>query len=209
MMSSANVSPPHVSDYHHQIQQYIRKRKRMESELQEGPSEVVRNLVKNIKLNELDATEPKDRRFSNDMVDAIKTHCKVCQLPVTLNYLRTHTKNNHKLSISKYKEMFGNPRDKNQFLQVIYHKCGICSEEILLDADDIHRHVQQHKIPLSTYNAKFIISARSTQRSMLKSKSKLENDYSVLQNVINQPFGIHDYDGMNITEEIENLFDAL
>ena len=211
-MSVANLSSSHLSEYHHQVQQYIRKRKRMESELQEGPSEIVRNLVKNIKLNELDANdgESKEKKFSNDMVDACRTLCKVCQQPITLNYLRTHSKNTHKLSISKYKEMFGNHRDENQILQVMYHKCGICEEEMLLDADNIHLHVKRyHKIELSEYNAKFIKSSRSRTRITKKSKNNSEKDGSVLQNMINQSFGINAYAGLDLTEELDNLFDTL
>ena len=207
---SVEVSSSPISAYHRTIQDYIRKRKRMESQLHGGPSEVVRNLVKNIKLDEIvaEVSESKEKKFSSDMTDACKTICQVCKLPVTLNYMRNHTKNSHGISINEYKNKFGNHRD--QIVQEVYHKCAICSEEMLLDADNIHLHVKRHKISLKDYNAKYITGYKtSPRRKLLKSKNKSVKNDSVLENLKNEAFSIIDYGGLDIIEEIDNLFDTL
>ena len=207
---SVEVSSSPISEYHQTIQDYIRKRKRMESELHGGPSEIVKNLVKNIKLDEIvaEAAESKSKKFSSDMTDACKTICQVCKMPVTLNYMRNHTKNFHGISINDYKNKFGNHRD--QIVEEVYHKCGICCEEMLLDADNIHLHVKRHKISLKDYNAKYITGSKtSPKRKLLKNKNKsLKND-NVLENLKNEAFSIIDYGGLDIIEEIDNLFDTL
>ena len=41
---------------------------------------------------------------------------------------------------------------------IYYHKCPFCQKDILLDADDIHKHVGTHGVKLKDYNAKFIVS---------------------------------------------------
>ena len=200
----------HLSEYHHSIQDFIRKRKRMESKLCGGPSEIVKNLVKNIKLDEIGAesAEVMDKKFSNDMFDACKTICRVCKLPVTLNNMRNHTKNVHGMSINSYKNEFGNHR--NQIVQEVYHKCGICNEEMLLDAEDIHRHVKRHKLSLKDYNAKFITGSKTSPKRKLKGKSKNKSEEidHVLENLKNEAFRIIDSGGLDIIEEMNNLFDT-
>ena len=74
-------------------------------------------------------------RFSNDMSDACKTICKICQKPIFLVTLRSHTRNIHKIAIDEYKKVYGNHR--NAIIEKVYHKCGLCCKTILLDSDEI------------------------------------------------------------------------
>ena len=200
------------SQYHEKLEQIIRKRKRIESELQGGPSEFVQNLVKNLKFEELEETAPESqgRVFSNDMTDACRTICKVCKAQVTLNYMRNHTKNNHQMTIHEYKDMFGNHRD--QIVNEVHHKCGFCQDEILLDADIIHLHVKRHKVSLKEYNAKFITGSKSSPKRKLKSEKKEENpepEDTVLESMKKEAFDMIDKGGLETIQEIENLFDSL
>ena len=128
----------------------------MESELHDGPSEFVKSLVKNLKIEEF---EDEDKVFSNDMTDACKTICKICQVELALTCMRGHTKSAHSMTVKEYKEQFGNYRD--QIVRKVYHKCGVCTDEMLLDADTIHLHVRRHEITLKEYNAKFVKRARN------------------------------------------------
>ena len=106
------------------------------------------------------------------------------------------------------KNKFGNHRD--QIVEEVYHKCGICCEEMLLDADNIHLHVKHHKISLKDYNAKYITGwKRSPKRKLLKNKNKPVQNNGVLENLKNEAFSIIDYGGLDIIEEIDNLFDTL
>ena len=200
------------SQYHEKLEQIIKKRKRVESILHGGPSEFVQNLVKNLKLEENEKIMPESqgRVYSSDMTDACKTICKVCKVQVTLNYMRTHSKNKHKMTINEYKDMFGNHRD--HIVKEVHHKCGFCQEEILLDADSIHLHVKRHKVSLKDYNAKFITGSKSSPKRKQKTEKKEENpepEDTVLESMKKEAFDIIDKGGLETIQEIENLFDTL
>ena len=73
------------------------------------------------------------------------------------------------MSIKDYVERFGNYR--TQIIREVYHKCGICQEELLLDGDELHKHSRKHNMLMSEYNAKFINSCikpseRNQQRNI-------------------------------------------
>ena len=93
--------------------------------------------------------------------------------PVSLTTMRGHTKSAHKMSIADYKEKHGNHR--NQIIEKIFHKCGLCQQvqlfvinyflipnqndlylqDILLDSDDIAHHLKKcHQITHKDYNSR-------------------------------------------------------
>ena len=187
--AGSSSSCPLLSHFNERLQNIIKKRKRIESELYEGPSEFVQNLVKNLKLDDLveERAEDSERVFSNDMDDACQTKCKVCECEVTMNQMRAHTKNKHSMTIKEYKELFGNHRDS--IIKYVYHKCGLCQEELLLDADSIHMHVLKHQLSLKEYNKQFI--KKKTRKERNKREDNIEGG------------------SMNIYAEIGNLFDSL
>ena len=135
-----------------------------------GPSEVVKDIVKNLKLD--DSSEMKDvRLYSNDMANACKIICKICSKTVALNLMRQHTKFVHKMTIKEYRSVHGNYR--NEMLEPIFHhKCGICSKDMLLDSYEIHKNTVVHNLSLKDYNTKFIV------RTLKKDKAKKKVSYA-------------------------------
>ena len=97
----------------------------------------------------------KSVRFSNNLKDAVRTICQVCQASVTLLTMRSHTRNKHNMDIKEYRNEFGDP--KNQMVEVVKHRCGICSEELLLHCDVITPHVKKHNITHSEYTRKYMV----------------------------------------------------
>ena len=110
-----------------------------------------------------------EKLYSNNLADSIKTVCKVCQRTVKLVGMRSHTRNCHKISITEYTEKYGNPRAQ-MIKPIFYHKCGICSKEMLLDADTIHSHLQTHKVSLKEYSNKFLVYCRKIDQNQNKNK---------------------------------------
>ena len=143
------------SQYAYILEQFNRKRKNMEIEVQSGPSEFVKNLVKNLKLDEIELKEA--RLYSNNMAKSCKSICKICKDKINLNYMRQHTKKEHKISIKDYGRLYGHHRT-HMVEPVYYHRCPFCQKDLLLDADDIHKHVGTHGVKLKDYSAKFIVS---------------------------------------------------
>jgi hypothetical protein len=71
-----------------------------------------------------------DMRIRKNLKDACKTICRICQKPFFINSLRHHTRIIHKVSINEYKKSFGEP--KNNIIQKVYHKCGLCFKIVLM-----------------------------------------------------------------------------
>ena len=190
------------SQYHEQVDQIIRKRKRIEFELQDGPSEFVKNLVLNMKLEEFEPSP--GRVYSNDMSEACKTICKVCQAQVSLTGMRSHTRNNHKMIIQEYKEAYGNPKD--QIVKMIYHKCGLCQADVLFNSDNIQNHVvRKHQYSLKEYNAKFIACIKSSPGRKIKKDSKITQK----KNCVDAELQSEENGVFNTLEEDDSFFDTL
>ena len=71
-------------------------------------------------------------KLSNDMREAIKTRCLLCQEVFLVNNMRSHVKQKHQIIITEYKEkqLKGAPykleeRVLHRFVQVLLHSC-IC-----------------------------------------------------------------------------------
>ena len=187
-MSQNSLSSTLVSQYQERLNQIIQKRKQIENKIQNGPSDFVKHLVKNLNLEEV-VKSSTQKVYSNDMTDACKTVCKICHKNVTLNIMRTHTRTVHKINIKDYRDMHGNPRE--QIINKVYHKCQLCKKELLLDADDIHIHVLKHQISLREYNHKFILRSKTNINRQMKYKH------------FNQEEGFH------TIPEIGDLFDTI
>jgi hypothetical protein len=187
------------SQYHEQVDEIIRKRKRIEFELQDGPSEFVKNLVLNMKLEEFEPSL--GRVYSNNMSEACKTICKVCQAQVSLTGMRNHTRNNHKMTIHEYKEKYGNPKD--QIVKMVYHKCGLCQADVLFNSDNIQNHVvRKHQYSLKEYNAEFIKTSPGR-------KMKKERKITPEENCVNTEFQLEANGVFDTLEEDDSFFDTL
>ena len=94
-----------LSSYENLLDQIIKKRKMVEDEIQTGPSEFVKHLVKNLKLDKIESKNA--RLYSNNMANACKTICKICKEKMNLNYMRRHTKKHHNITIKEYRGVYG------------------------------------------------------------------------------------------------------
>ena len=101
----------------------------------------------------------KSVRFSNNLKDAVRTICQVCQASVILLTMRSHTRKKHNMDIKEYRKEFGDP--KNQMVEEVKHRCGICSEELLLHCDAITPHVKKHNITHSEYTKKYMFLSKT------------------------------------------------
>ena len=119
----------------------------------------------------------KSVRFSNNLKDAVRTICQVCQISVTLLTMRSHTRNKHNMDIKEYRNEFGDPM--NQMVEVVKHRCGICNEELLLHCDAITPHVKKHNITHSEYTKKYMVLSNNKNPKIrqFSVKKSLDNNY--------------------------------
>ena len=89
------------------------------------------------------------RVFSTDPSKSCKTFCCVCDQAVTLSGLRKHATTQHKITLTEYKVLYGNPR--MQIIQLVFHRCAFCQKSILLDTDDMSKHLR--KVHQTSYKA--------------------------------------------------------
>ena len=99
--------------------------------------------------------EETSERLSNQMKDAVKTVCQVCQEEVFFDSMRGHTRREHEMGISEYKLTFGELA-KN-LVKAVYHKCQLCSQKFLLSADAIAKHARLHRMSHREFSARFIV----------------------------------------------------
>ena len=90
----------------------------------------------------------KEYVYSNDITDACKVTCKICDKEVTMSSMSDHTIAVHCLFLKEYKEIYGDHKEK--ISRKIFHKCGICDKTLLLDVDEIDAHLKRSKHIRST-----------------------------------------------------------
>ena len=119
--------------------------------------------------------EKDDNTYSNDMKDACKVLCKICDKEVVMSSMSKHTRGVHFLLLAEYKDIYGD--HKETMLKKIYHKCGLCKEILLLDVLDISVHLKRskHGISLKEYNARFMTYKVIHNSFKLKQDLKVEN----------------------------------
>ena len=135
---------------------------------QEAVGEKYRTDMKKSSYNsgsKLDKIECK--RYSNTMMDAVKTSCKVCNTHFTLSKMGKHTKKTHFLALPKYIEIYG----QLDILEAVYHKCGLCSEVLMIDNNIIVSHLKKkHTVPVDVYYAQFMTTAFKEQEEKYENK---------------------------------------
>jgi len=115
--------------------------------------------------------EEKDCKLSDDLADSVKTICQICQSPITLTAMRSHTMLKHDLQITKYKELYG----PFQIIEHVFHKCHLCGKIMLLDCDAMGGHIKgTHKMKEREYKKTFMTSssASSIYSNQTSSKAK-------------------------------------
>ena len=88
------------------------------------------------------------------MKDSVQSYCQICKIPQTFTRMRSHTKSRHGISITDYKKQYGQLIDN--IVELIYHKCGICNKDILLDGDTLATHAKGHGVTHKAYSEKYI-----------------------------------------------------
>ena len=90
------------------------------------------------------------RVFSNDPTNCVKIFCCMCDQVVTVTGLRKHVKSHHKITLTQYKQLYGN--HKKQIVQLVFHKCFFCKKSLLLDTDEISSHLKKvHQVMYKDY----------------------------------------------------------
>ena len=162
---------------------YIKQDKKSKN-IQENPIIVTnaKNLVDGMKHeqnkpagdNRLAVEDVREIRFSNNTRDACKAMCLICKRPVFLTTMRTHTRARHNLTIEEYRQEYGDHRDK--IIEKVYHKCGICLAIILLDSDDVAKHLRRHhSITHRRYNEEYMATRNSDRAEQGKGESSVKN----------------------------------
>jgi len=100
--------------------------------------------------------------YSDNFEDCCKVRCKVCMKIVKIPSLRAHTRDDHQMNVTAYKEKFGSEYD---FVNEVYHKCKMCGIELLLCPDSIASHARSHhKMTAKEYTDKYITKSKSSNR---------------------------------------------
>eukprot|EP00092_Neocalanus_flemingeri_P038849 GFUD01042295.1.p1 GENE.GFUD01042295.1~~GFUD01042295.1.p1 ORF type:complete len:186 (-),score=45.34 GFUD01042295.1:39-596(-) len=109
-----------------------------------------------------DKAKQTSKMMSNDPTKSCKTFCCECDQAVTLSGLRKHVKARHQMSLTEYKELYGNPR--MQIINLVYHKCSFCQRSILLDTDDLSKHLKkQHQTSYKDYIVRYMNQQNTVQ----------------------------------------------
>ena len=98
--------------------------------------------------------------ISNDLADYMLVKCQLCNLHKPLTKMRSHTKTAHNINITEYKAKFGGNLKP---LEPVYHRCGVCSKKIFLDADAIAVHLRSGghpRITFKDYSDTFMVDTR-------------------------------------------------
>jgi len=98
-------------------------------------------------------------KLSDDLADSVKTMCQICEIPINLTGMRSHTMLKHNLQITKYKELYGS----FQIIEHVFHKCHLCGKILLLDSDAMGVHIKgKHKMKEREYKTAFMTSSSSS-----------------------------------------------
>ena len=101
-----------------------------------------------------DATKIKTvKKFSNSLEDSVKTFCCECGSVTPITGLDEHIAT-HKMDMEMYRRLYGSPF--SQIIELVYHKCGLCYKDLLMDVKSIKRHIEvSHQLHYEDYSGKF------------------------------------------------------
>ena len=155
--------------------------------------------------------------FSNDMKDACRTTCRLCDREMIQTRLRSHTKDKHGMSITDYKAKFN--LLVVDITEKVFHKCALCSDILLLDSDTIAQHLHKHDITHRTYNDKYMnmmVKHKTPQResqhiSKTEPKSYTARNVRPKLDISNIAEGQSDSVSLgtgSVTSDVSNLLDV-
>ena len=141
------------------------------------------NIIEKLKETKKTAEQissKENMKFSDNMKDAVRTRCQICQSAETFVHMRSHVRKRHGMSINEYRQKHG--LLLAHVVDAVYHKCGLCSRAVLLDGDTISVHVKgQHHVMHKEYSSKYLttrnknyiqdITAKNSNQSILVRKT--------------------------------------
>ena len=134
------------------------KKARLEDAKQTKPEGLMKTVPK---------VDLRNTRYSNHMKDTVQSYCQICKVPQTFTRMRLHTKSRHGISITDYKKQYGQLIEN--IVETVYHKCGICNKDILLDHDTLATHAKGHGITHKAYSEMYItLKAQDDNNKALK-----------------------------------------
>ena len=78
--------------------------------------------------------------------------------------MRKHVKSRHQIALTEYKDLYGNP--KKQIIQLVYHKCAFCHYPVLLDTDELSKHLKKaHKVSYKEYMVRYMANQQTNVQS--------------------------------------------
>ena len=105
--------------------------------------------------------------YSNNLKNSVKTFCCECNKAVTLTGLKEHILSHNKMTVKDYKQLYGNPR--TQIIYLVYHQCGLCGEDLLLDHKVLEKHVRRsHQVEFKAYCSKFLPAAEQNKTVIIR-----------------------------------------
>ena len=85
--------------------------------------------------------------------------CCECDKVVTLSGMRKHVKTWHQMTFTQYNNIYGNPR--MQIIHLVYHKCAYCQSSIVLDSEDLSKHLKKkHQTSYKEYIIRYMAKAQ-------------------------------------------------
>ena len=107
------------------------------------------------------------RIFSSNPMNSCKVFCCFCDKVVSLSGLGKHVNSTHQVTLKEYKALFGNPR--NQVIKLVFHKCSICRKVLLLNTDDMSKHMKKsHQLAYKDYMIKFMTNSDDCRQEFLQ-----------------------------------------
>ena len=107
------------------------------------------------------------RMFSSNPMNSCKVFCCFCDKVVSLSGLGKHVNNTHRVMLKEYKALFGNPR--NQIIKLVFHKCEICKKVLLLNTDDMSKHMKKaHQLAYKDYMIRYMTNSDDCQQEILQ-----------------------------------------
>lgn len=112
---------------------------------------------------------------SNNLNDACKVQCQLCDKILQLSMISHHTFYIHRLDLTKYKNIYGDP--KESLIKKTLHECGLCHEVLLLDLREIDGHLKRRKHNMShkEYATIFLNDKQNSRSTKNQEESRSSN----------------------------------
>ena len=90
------------------------------------------------------------KQLSNDPLLSCRVFCNICDRLYFLSGLRKHVAHKHSITYTEYKLRHGG-EPKRQIINTVYHPCRLCKKVVLLDTDELGKHLKDHRLGYTQY----------------------------------------------------------